>query len=302
MENEKSVYRKGLQEIILCMVLWGVLPIYWKSLVPINSWIIIIYRVLLVFLVALIFALRKYSMKEIFAPVRTLRGAGKFLAAGIIITLNWSVFIWAVNSGHILQSSIGYYIEPMAVALLGVLIFHEKLTKYKVTALLFALAAVIIMLVHYGELPTIALLIAISFAVYSAIKKSISEPPAISLVCETFFLAPIALVVILFLEFTGRGALGQGQPYQYGLLMLCGLVTVIPLTLFAGAAQKVQMFTLGVAEYISPTLNLLIGVFIYHEPLDRVQFIALVIIWIGLCFFTAGEFRSYKGMDDDIYS
>ena len=116
--------------------------------------------------------------------------------------------------------------------------------------------------------------------------------------CETFFLAPIALVTILFLEFTGRGALGQGQPYQYGLLLLCGLVTVIPLTLFAGAAQKVQMFTLGVAEYISPTLNLLIGVFIYHEPLDRVQFIALVIIWIGLCFFTAGEFRSYKGMED----
>ena len=131
-----------------------------------------------------------------------------------------------------------------------------------------------------------------SFAVYAAIKKTVSLPPLVSLVYETMFFAPPALGVILCLEGRGMGALASGEPWQYALLLLCGLVTVVPLSLFASAAQKVSMFALGLTEYISPTLSMILGVAVYQEPLDRVQLAAVLIIWIGLVFFSRGELKA----------
>ena len=150
-DDNRENYYKGLRQIMLCMILWGVLPVYWKSLLPINSWIVILYRMVMVFLCALIYAMKGRSLKEIFGPLRDKRRAGKFLVAGVIITFNWSVYIWAVNSGRIIQASTGYYIEPMFVALFGMIFFKEKLTIYKTISLACAFAAVLIMLVHYGS-------------------------------------------------------------------------------------------------------------------------------------------------------
>ncbi len=281
--------------ILLCMLLWGVLPIYWKSLVPISSWVIIVYRILLVFVMAVLFALRNHTWQEIWAPLREDRKTVKTLAiAGFIITANWSTFIWAVNSGHILQSSMGYYIEPLAVCLFGIVLFHEQVTKYKLTAMVLAAVAVAVIIIHFGQIPGIALGLALTFSVYSAIKRSITIAPELSMIYETMWLAPFALLLAIYLEVTGKGALAAGEPYQYGLLMLCGIFTVVPLMLFASAAQKTSMFVLGLAEYISPTLSLLVGVFIYHETLDLVQLGAFGIIWIGLVFFTYGELKGYK--------
>ncbi len=281
--------------ILLCMLLWGVLPIYWKSLVPISSWVIIVYRILLVFVMAVLFALRNHTWQEIWAPLKEDRKTVKTLAiAGFIITANWSTYIWAVNAGYILQASLGYYIEPLAVCLFGIVLFHEQVTKYKLTAMLFAVAAVVIIILHFGQVPGVALGLVVTFSVYSAIKRSITIDPELSMIYETMWLAPFALVVAIYLEVTGKGALAAGEPYQYGLLMLCGLFTVVPLILFASAAQKTSMFVLGLAEYISPTLQLLIGVFVYHETLDLVQLGAFGIIWIGLVFFTYGELKGYK--------
>lgn len=169
--------------------------------------------------------------------------------------------------------------------------FRERLTVYKSAAMGLAILAVLILLIHFHQLPGISLGIALSFAVYSAIKKTVSQPPLISLVYETIFFAPPALAVIIWLEVTGQGALGAGEPYQYGLLLFCGLVTVIPLSLFASAAQKVPLFTLGLTEYISPTLSLILGVFFFREPFDGIQFLAIAVIWVGLVFFSAGELR-----------
>lgn len=281
--------------ILLCMLLWGVLPIYWKSLVPISSWVIIVYRILLVFVMAVLFALRNHTWQEIWAPLKEDRKTVKTLAiAGFIITANWSTYIWAVNAGYILQASLGYYIEPLAVCLFGIVLFHEQVTKYKLTAMLFAVAAVVLIILHFGQVPGVALGLVVTFSVYSAIKRSITIDPELSMIYETMWLAPFALVVAIYLEVTGKGALAAGEPYQYGLLMLCGLFTVVPLILFASAAQKTSMFVLGLAEYINPTLQLLIGVFVYHETLDLVQLGAFGIIWIGLVFFTYGELKGYK--------
>ncbi|MBQ6582587.1 MAG: EamA family transporter RarD [Mogibacterium sp.] len=296
-QEKNREYRNGLFAAIGCMVLWGVLPAYWKLLVPISSWVIIIYRILLVFVSAMILALRSYSMKEIFGPVRRdWKSMLRFVAAGAIITLNWSIYIWAVNANHIVETSTGYYIEPIMVCLFGVFLFHEKLSRYKAIALALATVSVIILLVHFHQLPWISLLLALTFSVYSAIKKTVKQPPLLSLIYETMVFAPFALIAVFWLEGTGRGALASGQPYQFALLLLCGFVTAIPLALFAAAAQKITMFALGLVEYISPTISLMLGVLFYHEPVDRVQMLAIGIIWIGLVFFSYGEFReSRKG-------
>ena len=288
-------YRSGLIASIGCMALWGVLPIYWKALVPISSWVIIVYRILLVNVFAMILARTRFSWSEIFGPIRSDRKLGlKFLGAGAVITINWSTYIWAVNAEHVIEASIGYYIEPLMVCVFGMIFFREKLTKYKAAAMALALIAVGVLLVHFHAVPGIALGIALSFAVYSAIKKTVSQPPLISLVYETIFFAPPALAVIIYLELTGQGALGMGQTYQYVLLLFCGLVTVIPLSLFASAAQKVPMFTLGLTEYISPTLSLILGVFFFKEAFDGIQFLAIAIIWVGLVFFSVGELRGQR--------
>ena len=154
MTKEQSQYRKGVFQVVFSMVIWGVLPIYWKALIPISSSVIIFYRVLMVFFSALLLARRNYTWKEIWVPLKEDRKTIRTLAvAGIVITFNWSAYIWAVNAGFILQTSLGYYIEPLVVCLLGIILFRERVTKYKVTAMIFALAAVLVMLVHFHQVP-----------------------------------------------------------------------------------------------------------------------------------------------------
>lgn len=285
---------QGFLLAAFCSLMWGFLPIYWRSLLPIPSSVIIIYRVLLVFVTALIFARTQYSWSEIFGPMKDRKMMFKFFMAGLIITVNWSTYIWAVNSGHIVQSSIGYYIEPLMVCLFGRILFKDRLTKYSGTAIALAGIAVVIILVHFREVPGIALMLAVTFSIYSAIKATIDQPPLISLTYETIFLAPIALVVIFYMEAHGQGAIGVGHPYQYGLLMLVGLMTVVPLALFSGAAQRTTLFVLGLTQYISPTIQLILGVFLYGEAVDHVQFIAFAIIWVGLAFFSYGELAAKR--------
>lgn len=290
----KKESEKGFIAAIACAGIWGILPVYWKSLIPISSSVIIIYRILMVCLMSFIVAKLSYSWKRIFSPLRDYKVALKYGISGLIITLNWGIYIWAVNAGHVLQTSIGYYIEPLAVCIFGVVFFREKLSKYKTIAISLAAVSVFVILIHFGQVPGIALMIAFSFAIYSAIKKTVQQPPILSLLYETIFLSPIALAAIVWLEINGRGAIGAGRPYQYFLLLLCGVATAVPLGLFAYAAQRSTMFVLGLTEYLSPTLSLILGVLVFKEDLDHVQFIAFSLIWIGLIFFSYGEFKQFK--------
>ena len=288
-------YTKGMAALIASMVMWGVLPVYWKSLIPIDSRVIILYRILMVDVFAILIARARYSWKEIFGYFSTDRKTViKLFCAGAVVTANWSTYIWAVNAGFIIQTSIGYYIEPLVVCLFGMIIFREKLTFFKAAALVLAFAAMIIQLIHFHQIPGIALGLASTFAVYTAIKKTVSIPPVISLVYETIIFAPVALAIILYMEMNGKGALAAGQPYQFALLLLSGLMTVIPLGLFSYSAQRIPMFSLGIIEYLSPTIAMLLGIFVYDESFGRILFMTFVIIWIGLVFFTIGERREQR--------
>ena len=293
MEHDRS-YKIGILSMLSCDVLWGVLPIYWQALRPIDSWVIIFYRIFLVGFVAGIASVAIYGIKPIKAQLSIRKNLWRFPLAGLLITANWSIYIWAVNADHVIQTCVGYYIEPLIVCLLGIIIFKDRLTKYKLTALLFALAGMVIILIHFMEVPLIALTLATTFAVYAAVKKWFDLPPIMSVFLETLFLMLPALCVVIGLEVTGNGALAVATPGKYALLLCCGLLTAAPLSLFAAAATKVPLVTVGLLEYLSPSISLVIGIFFMKEPFDLVQFISFVIVWIGLAFFTVGEVKEAK--------
>lgn len=278
---------------LACSILWGVLPIYWQALRPIESSVIIFYRILLVGVVCFVASFFIYGWKRIKAPLLQKGAVGKYFLAGVMITLCWSIYIWAVNANLVIQTCIGYYIEPLMVSMFGVFFFKEKLTKYKIVALGMAFLGVLVVLVYFHEIPLIALSLALTFSIYAAMKKSFQIEPILSLLYETMFLVPIALGVIIYLECTGQGALGVGTPVQYGLLLCSGLFTAIPLGLFAMAVNKVNLVTMGLIEYVAPSITLFIGIYIFKEAFDFVQFLAFVLIWIGLVIFTYGELHGY---------
>lgn len=286
----KDDYRTGVISVLACQLIWGFCPIYWQALEPIPSWIIILYRIVTMFIYSYIAARIRYSKEEIWGPLRNRQVRTKYFTAGLILTINWSIYIWAMTSEHVIQSAIGYYIEPLVICAVGVIVFKEQLTRYNMTAMAFALVAIIMILVHYRQLPGVALGLAGTWAVYTAIKKTATQPVVIALVYETMIYAVIAVLAIVFIESRGTGALAMGIPGKYALMLLSGLVTLVPVALFGVAAPKVSLFIIGLAQYISPTITLLLGIFLFREPIDRVQVTAFIIIWTGLCFFTYGEF------------
>lgn len=294
LKNNNRDYKIGLICVLASQLIWGFLPAYWQALVPIPSWIIILYRMTTMFIYSYIAARLRYTKEEIWTPLKEKGAVVRYLIAGALLTANWSIYIWAMTTGHMIQSSIGYYLEPIVICLFGVVIFKEKFTRYNLTAVVFAAVALIVMLIHYGQLPGVALGLAFTWATYSAIKKSSKNPPLVELVYETMFYAVFAVIGILVIETKGIGALSLGVPGKYALMFLSGLVTLIPIALFGSAAKKVSLFIIGLTQYISPSITLLLGIFVYKEPIDRVQLLSFAVIWIGLVFFTYGEYKSHK--------
>ena len=292
--DSKKDYMQGLISVLGSSVWWGIMPIYWQWLKPIDSIVIIFYRIVLVALVCLIAALIAHKKEEILAPLKDKKLMAKLIIAGVIITLNWSLYIYAVNSENVIQSCIGYYIEPLVVCLFGMIFFGEKVNRHKAIALIMGAIGVVAVVFYFKQVPSLALSIAFSFAIYAAIKKGLGMPPIISLLYETIFLAPIALGIVIYIETHGIGALAVATGGKYFLLMFCGLFTAFPLVLFANGANKTSMFILGLTEYISPTISLFLSIFYFKEEFYPVQLIAFAVIWTGLVFFTIGEYREYR--------
>ena len=296
MENKN--YKNGLIYAISCALIWGFLPIYWNALKPISSLVVIFYRVALMTLTCLLVQFYETrSIKEIFAPMfADKKKMFTYIIAGLLITMNWSIYIWAVQAGFVIQSSMGYFLEPLLVCLLGMIVFKEKANKWKKISIGFALAGMLVMIIGYKELPLIAIGLATTFAIYTGIKKRVDLPALQSLLYETVFLAPIALVVIFCMEGSGNGAIATGENWKFILLLLAGVVSAIPLGLFCAAAKNLTLLTLGLTEYISPSIALVLGIFLFKEPFDIIQFSSFIIIWIGLVFFTYGELSDVRKM------
>ncbi|MEG1067241.1 MAG: EamA family transporter RarD [Anaerovoracaceae bacterium] len=293
--NKRQMYKLGMLTALGCNFLWGFLPIYWQALIPIDSMVIIFYRVLLMFVVCLVIGIWQYGIKEVFKPMfEDKKLTVKYILAGIVITINWSLYIWAVNAGYVIQTCMGYYLEPLIVCSFGVIFFKEKANIWKGVSLVFACVGLAIMVIGYGQMPFIAVALGLSFATYAAIKKSVFISPILSLLYETTFLAPIALGFIIYYEFNGIGAFAVADNFQIGLLFMAGIFTATPMALYSFAANKLPLITIGLTEYISPSITLIIGIFMFKEPFDIIQFTSFVVIWIGLVFFTYGEVKEIR--------
>lgn len=288
MKNRKAM---GLTTVTGSYVLWGLLPAFWALMVGVNSVFILAQRILWSMVFVGLYLVVTHSLgevKEVFRDRKTLLNT---LLAGVLITVNWGIYIYSVNSGHVLEGSMGYFIEPVLVVLIGVIAFRERPSRGELITLVFAAAGVAYFVVRTGSLPLLALLIGLPFAIYGAVKKNLTLTAQASLFLETLLMLPLALGFSLWWTSHHGGMDGVMGGVSFWLLPACGLVTSIPLLLFNMGVREIPYYFSGILMYINPTLQFLMGLFYFRETLDREQLISFVIIWVGILFTMAEKIQ-----------
>lgn len=276
---------KGIWYAIGAYLVWGLLPIYWKQLQQVDALQLTSHRVLWSFVLLGTVILCMRQGRAWLAALRTPRVLLTYMAAGVLIGGNWLTYIWGVNAGFLVEISLGYFINPLINVLIGVIVLHERLRPGQWVPIGLATAGVLYLTVVYGSLPWIALTLAFSFGIYGLVKKTAPLGSFQGLTLETAILFLPALGYLAFAESSGHGAFLQAGLWTDALLISTGLVTSIPLLLFAAAAQRIPLSTMGVLQYIAPTLQFLLGVFLYREPFTATQFVGYSIVWLALILF-----------------
>jgi chloramphenicol-sensitive protein RarD len=299
--NERFGYLYGLGAYLI----WGFFPLYIKLLRPAGAVEILAHRVIwsAVFVALLLTAVRRWSSKRRELPrdnrlrelVHRPRLVGGILVAALLIAVNWGTYIYGVNSNRVVETSLGYFITPLVTVLLGVLALHERLRGPQWVALSVGAVAVGILTVDYGQPPYIALTLAASFGSYGLVKKRLGLPAAEGLLVESGALAAPALGYLVWLTMRGHATFGQGSAGHTALLVLAGVVTAIPLMLFAGAANRIPLSSLGILQYAAPVLQLASGVLIYHEPMPPARLAGFALVWAALVVFTVDGLRHARG-------
>jgi chloramphenicol-sensitive protein RarD len=247
---------------------------------------------------SLVFLLLVTAWQNNFAALRpglaTPRAFGLNLLASVLLTLNWGVYVWAVNAGHVIETSLGYFLVPLCNVAVGSLFLHEKLRPPQWTAIGLAAAGVLLLLVRVGHVPWIALSLAFTWTSYGLLKKKSALGSLAGLTVETLLLFPVAAAALLWWHFDGTGALGRVDARTQAFVLSAGVVTAVPLVLFAYGAQRMRLTALGLLQYIAPSVQFLIGLFVYHEAFDAARFQAFGLIWIGLVVYTADTFWAQR--------
>lgn len=291
MSNEKT---KGVIYAIAAYTLWGVLPVYWKLIDSVFSMEILSNRIVWAFVFTIVIIGVTKQWEELKLIARDKKQMLYIFIASILIAFNWGLYIWAVNSDKIVDASLGYYINPLLAVVLGVVIFKEKLSFLQGGALFIAFIGVIIKTMQYGKIPWISLGLAISFALYGATKKSIKANSIVGLTLETIMLTPAALAYIGVRQFSGVGAFQKEGVVVILLLIGAGIVTAVPLLLFASGARRLPMSVLGFTQYISPTISLVIGIFVYHEGFTAIDVVGFCFIWVALVMYSISQIREVR--------
>lgn len=274
-------------------LIWGVLPLYWNLLARAEANEILAHRIIwsFVFMVVVLMVTKRWqSFKE---NCRALwqdkkRGAILLLAA-FTISLNWLTYIWAVNHGHVIDTSIGYYINPLMSVLFGIVFFREHISGLKKISLLLAAIGIVLMTYQLGKLPWVAVVLAVSFSVYGALKKQLHLNPFSSITLETLLMVPFAVPYIGILMMSPANHFSLATPDLALYLMGTGVVTAVPLVLFSYGANLLPLNVLGFFQYISPTIGLLLGIFFFHETFGMAQISALGFVWAAIVLFTVAE-------------
>lgn len=284
---------KGILNGLAVYVMWGFFPIYWKYLHSVPAVQVIGHRIGWSFLLLITIILISRQWND-FRSVLKPKVIGIYAIAAILLTVNWLVYVWGVNAGFIVETSLGYFINPLLSVSLGVLFLRERLRPAQWFPVAIAAIGVIYLTAVYGRLPWIALTLAFSFGIYGLVKKLAPLGPLYGLTLETGIVFPVALIYLLMVEFSRTGSFLHTDALTNILLIGAGAVTTIPLLLFASAAKQIPLSMIGLLQYVAPTLQFLIGVFIYKEPFDRAHFIGFGIVWVALVIFWVENYMARR--------
>lgn len=298
MEQNENV-KRGLASAIGAYILWGILPIYWKLVSNVPSQEVIAHRIFwsLLFMLAVVMLMNR--KKQLYEELTQLFASPTKLLAlvmgTILITLNWFIFVWAVKNNRVIETSLGYYISPLVSILLGILFFRERLSLGQIIAVILAASGVFYLTMQFGSVPWVAIGLALSFGLYGLCKKRAVLSPITSITLETLIVAPFALLYLLYLSYHGIGSFGGIGNLSLTSLFLVGsgIVTPIPLLLFANSANRLSLTMLGFVQYLAPTISLLLGIFLYHESFTATHVVSFGLIWTALLVFSLANTKLF---------
>jgi chloramphenicol-sensitive protein RarD len=276
--------RSGLLFGVGAYGMWGLFPAFFPLLKPAGAVEILAHRIVWSFalMAVVIAAVRRLG------DIRTITGRTWLLLAfaSALISVNWVIYVYAVNNGHVVDAALGYFINPLVTVALGVLIFRERLNRAQLAALAIAVVAVVVLTVEVGAPPIIGLGLALSFGLYGAVKKVVPTDPRVSVGIEAAIATPPALAYIVVLQATGHGQFTNHGPSHFALMILSGVLTALPLLLFAAAAQRLPLVTMGLLFYLTPAMQVTWGVMVGHEPMPPARWLGFALIWLALLVFS----------------
>jgi chloramphenicol-sensitive protein RarD len=285
----------GLAFAVGAYLLWGILPLYMKLVAHVPATEVVAHRIIwsLPIAAAVLIALRRTdTLREALRSPRTL-AMGCVTAA--LITLNWGIYVWAINSGHALDAALGYYINPLFSIFLGAMLLGERLTRAQLAAIALAAGAVLVLAVEGGRMPWAALGLMLSWGFYALAKKSLPIGPNQGFLLEVLILVLPALGFVAWLAARGESHFVMSSPRDIWLLIGCGVVTAVPLLIYANGAKLLRLSTIGILQYISPTIVFLIAVFVFEEPFGTARMVAFPMIWLALVIYTTSMLRRMRG-------
>lgn len=285
----------GVVYALAAYVIWGLFPLYFKALEQVPSLQILAHRMTwsLLFVALLLAVLKRWSWMRLLREQPAL--IARFALSAVLLSSNWGIYIWAVNSNHVVDASLGYYINPLVNVALGSVLLHERLRGLQWVALAIAAAGVTVMAIEIGHVPWISLSLALTFGSYALLRKTAPLGALEGLAVETAVLFPLAVAYLFWLSTQGMNAFASADLSTRWLLVAAGPVTTIPLLLFAAGARRMSMTLLGVLQYITPTLQLALGVWLYHEPFAAAKMIGFGLVWVGLAVFLLDGLRAAWG-------
>ena len=277
----------GLIAGIACFTIWGLIPVYWKLLTSIPASEILAHRFVwtTIFLSIVLSWQRRWG--EVAANVRSRRALIYCLTGGLAIATNWFLFIWAVNIGRVIETSLGYFMTPLMNVLFGALFLRERLTRLQFISVLLALLGVLNLTLGYRKFPWIAVSLCISFGLYGLLRKKSGTAAIPGLFIETILLLPLAIVFLIYLQHSNALVFGRAGWWLSTVLISTGVITAVPLLWFGYATRHLRLITVGFLQYLSPIGSFFLGVFLFHEPFTRGYLVTFVLIWIALVIFTA---------------